>query len=226
LEIPLVFEALKTLPWLVPHLHAPIQSGSDRILSAMGRPYTAGRAAELSLELTGAIPDLNLGTDVMCGFPGETEADFRRTLDLIMAVPFGRLHVFPFSRRPGARAADLPEQVPEPVKRRRMIRLRELSAVKAAEFLARQTGRTRQALVEGPDAATGRPVALTDNYIRVLLPAGAPVRPGDMVEARIVGSNLSFVEAVLTKTSQTGTIPLESLSAVSTGASSPPGSRP
>jgi threonylcarbamoyladenosine tRNA methylthiotransferase MtaB len=203
LEIPLVATALAQKPWLAAHLHAPIQSGSDKILAAMGRPYRAAQAEALLIDLKAAVPDLNLGTDLLSGFPGETEKDFMATVAMVERLPFGRLHVFPFSPRQGTKAADLPGQLPLSVKRERVGRLRRLSEAKAAEFLASQLGRPRMALVEGVPRRHGRPKVLTDNYIRALLPEGSPAKAGELVEVILTGPGPApdLAEAVLAQAS-------------------------
>ncbi|HNQ35234.1 MAG TPA: radical SAM protein, partial [bacterium] len=107
------------------HLHLPFQSGSDRILAAMGRRYRRGEYQRLVDLARRLIPGLFLSTDVMTGFPGESEADFEATLDLLRDISFNRVHIFRFSPRPGTPAAEWPDQVPEPVKSKRARRLKE-----------------------------------------------------------------------------------------------------
>jgi threonylcarbamoyladenosine tRNA methylthiotransferase MtaB len=186
LEIALVEDKIAEKSWLAPHLHAPLQSGSDKVLSAMGRPYKAGKAEEIFLRLKEKVPDLNLGTDVMCGFPGETDEDFQATASLIERLPFGRLHAFPFSPRKGTRAEKLPGQVPPHEKSRRMAVLKELARKKAKDFLLSQDGKKRKALLLSPDPATGRLCALTDNYIRALLPQGFQAKTGQFIDLVIL----------------------------------------
>ncbi|MDR1487501.1 MAG: tRNA (N(6)-L-threonylcarbamoyladenosine(37)-C(2))-methylthiotransferase MtaB [Deltaproteobacteria bacterium] len=186
LEIPLVTDALSKFSWLAPHIHAPVQSGSDRILSLMRRPYDQGRVYEILKRLKDDFVDLNLGTDIICGFPSETEEDFQESLKLLELLPFGYLHVFPFSPRAGTKAASLEQAVPEEVKRRRVSQLRRLGKVKKQTFLKTQLGRTRRALVENtPHRASGRAKILTDNYIQALLPKGFIATPGEAIEVTI-----------------------------------------
>jgi threonylcarbamoyladenosine tRNA methylthiotransferase MtaB len=183
LEAPLAEPFLRSAPWLAPHLHAPLQSGSGRILAAMSRPYAISEAMAPLLSIKEARPELNLGTDLICGFPGETEADFEATRSLVEGAPFGRLHVFPFSPRRGTTAGTMAGQVPEAVKRARVAALRRLGAAKERAFLLSQIGRPRQALVEAearPEGPEG-PKVLTDNYIRAVLPKDAGAAPGTLV---------------------------------------------
>jgi threonylcarbamoyladenosine tRNA methylthiotransferase MtaB len=186
LETPLAAEAMKSRDWLAPHLHAPVQSGSDRILELMGRPYRRGRIFELLNWFKAQKPDLNLGTDLMCGFPGETSEDFEATVDLAEKLPFGYLHVFPFSARPGTRAAVMAGQVPESEKKKRAAKLKGVDRLKRVDFLRSQLGRRRSALVENSvHRPSGRLKVLTDNYLQALLPAGFQTELGEFLEVEL-----------------------------------------
>jgi tRNA-2-methylthio-N6-dimethylallyladenosine synthase len=132
------------------HVHLPLQSGSTRILKAMRRTYSRERYLTLVTRLRDAIPDLALGTDVIAGFPGETEEDFRATLDVIEQVRYDSAFTFIYSPRRGTDAAAMPDQVPEPVKHERLERLVEVVQRIAAEKNAERIGRVEQVLVEGP----------------------------------------------------------------------------
>jgi tRNA-2-methylthio-N6-dimethylallyladenosine synthase len=132
------------------HAHLPLQSGSTRILKAMRRTYSRDRYLKLVAELRAAIPDLALGTDIIVGFPGETEADFQETLEVVEEVRYDSAYTFVFSARHGTEAATLPDQVPEDVKRERIERLIALVQRNAAERNAERIGRVEQVLVEGP----------------------------------------------------------------------------
>jgi len=100
---------------ICPHLHLPLQSGSDTVLERMGRRYTANFFRELTARITAILPNTFIGADVIAGFPGETEAEFSETVCLVEELPFSDLHVFPYSRRPGTKAAHLPDQVADAV---------------------------------------------------------------------------------------------------------------
>ena len=132
------------------HVHLPLQSGSSRILKAMRRTYTRERYLALVERLRAAIPDLALGTDVIVGFPGETEADFRETLELVEQVRYDSAFTFIYSPRRGTEAAELPDQVPDEIKHERLERLVEVVQRIAAERNAERVGRVEQVLVEGP----------------------------------------------------------------------------
>jgi tRNA-2-methylthio-N6-dimethylallyladenosine synthase len=131
-------------------VHLPLQSGSSRILKAMRRTYTRERYLELVDRLRNAIPDLALGTDIIVGFPGETEEDFEQTLEVVEAVRFDSAFTFVYSPRAGTEAAAMVDQVPHEVKIERMERLVELTQRIAAERNAARIGRVEEVLVEGP----------------------------------------------------------------------------
>lgn len=164
-----------------PHLHLPLQSGSARILAAMGRPYDLDYYRDLVHGLTAAHPHLAIGTDIMVGFPGEDEASFEESYRCLEALPLAYLHVFAYSRRPGTRAALMPGQVDEEEKKRRVTRLRRLSDAKRAAFLASQQGRVLDVLV----TATGeeRFTGISENYLQVQ-EKGRAVR-GEIVPVKI-----------------------------------------
>jgi threonylcarbamoyladenosine tRNA methylthiotransferase MtaB len=155
------------------HLHIPLQSGDDGILAAMRRDYDAAFFRDLVQKVRFAIPGVAVGIDVMAGFPGETEAAFANTLRLVEAMPVAYLHVFPYSRRPGTPAAEMPGQVPEGEKKRRARILRRIGEEKRSAFAARFIGEPITVLIEGrKDHATGYPVGFTDNYIPVAVRGG------------------------------------------------------
>ncbi|MGL4208408.1 MAG: tRNA (N(6)-L-threonylcarbamoyladenosine(37)-C(2))-methylthiotransferase MtaB [Candidatus Adiutrix sp.] len=163
-------------PWLAPHFHLPLQSASDRILTLMGRPYTQTQFCDLVLALNKRWPYMSIGVDIMVGFPGETEADFEISENILAQLPISYFHVFPYSIRPNTPAATLPNQVPEHIKRGRSQKLKALNQIKRQEFARLNFGRTVNALVENtPHAPSGRLKVLTDNYLQALLPSGAKV---------------------------------------------------
>jgi tRNA-2-methylthio-N6-dimethylallyladenosine synthase len=132
------------------HVHLPLQSGSTRILKAMRRTYSRERYLELVDKLRATIPDLALGTDVIVGFPGETEEDFLQTLDLVEQVGYDSAFTFIYSPRHGTDAAEMADQVPEVIKHERLERLVEVVQRIAAAKNAERVGRIEQVLVEGP----------------------------------------------------------------------------
>jgi threonylcarbamoyladenosine tRNA methylthiotransferase MtaB len=173
-----LIEALTASPRIAPHLHLPLQSGSDRVLRAMRRPYTAAMYRRLVERLAAAIPALGLGADVIVGFPGERDADVAETLALIEALPFSYLHVFQYSARRGTEAATFAGVVDARTIARRSTRLRELARAKSLAFRRGLVGSLAEVLVlETRDRATGRLTGLTGNYVEVLFEgAGALMR--------------------------------------------------
>jgi tRNA-2-methylthio-N6-dimethylallyladenosine synthase len=131
------------------HVHLPLQSGSSRLLKAMRRTYDRGRYVRLVERLRAAIPDLALGTDIIVGFPGETEDDFRATLEVAEEVRYDSAFTFIYSPRRGTEAADLPDQIPYETKRERLERLVDVVQRIAAERNAERVGRVEEVLVEG-----------------------------------------------------------------------------
>jgi tRNA-2-methylthio-N6-dimethylallyladenosine synthase len=145
-----VIEAIAECAAVCEHTHLPLQSGSTRVLKAMRRTYSKERYIALASRLRESIPDLALTTDIIVGFPGETEDDFRETLDVVEEVGYDAAFTFVFSPRQGTEAATMGEQVPEEVKRERIERLVDLVQRIAAERNAKRVGRVEEVLVEGP----------------------------------------------------------------------------
>ena len=138
----------------------------------MRRPYGPEVFARVVERLARALPDPGLGADVIAGFPGEREADFEASLDLVRSLPLTYLHVFPFSPRPGTLAAAMDHQVDPPERQRRAGLLRELGREKTEDFLARHVGRTVRALIQGqPGRRRGATHGLTGNYLTVFVRA-------------------------------------------------------
>jgi tRNA-2-methylthio-N6-dimethylallyladenosine synthase len=145
-----VIEAMAECATVCEHAHLPLQSGSTRILKAMRRTYSRERYLKLVDELRGSIPDLALTTDIIVGFPGETERDFRETMEVVEEVGYDGAFTFVYSPRAGTDAAARPDQVADDVKRDRIERLVELVQSLAAARNAERVGRVEEVLVEGP----------------------------------------------------------------------------
>jgi threonylcarbamoyladenosine tRNA methylthiotransferase MtaB len=152
-------------PRLCRHLHLPLQSGCDATLRRMNRRYTTAHYDDLIRRAREAIPDLAVTTDVIVGFPGEDEGEFAATAAFVTAVEFARIHVFPFSARPGTVAAALPNAVPPQTKDKRVAQMLCIARQSATAFRRRFLGRTMDVLWES--GAVERWSGLTDNYIRV-----------------------------------------------------------
>jgi len=153
----------------LPHFHLPLQHGSDRLLRAMRRPYTLDRYRRLVDTIRTRLPHASIGTDVIAGFPGETEADFAATAQYLAASPLTHLHVFPYSDRPGTEATRMSGKVPAAIVRERGAQLRRTGAELAARFLASQAGTVRPGLTLEDGT-----LVVTDNYLKVRIGAGLP----------------------------------------------------
>jgi threonylcarbamoyladenosine tRNA methylthiotransferase MtaB len=191
-------ETIAGSPRVCRHLHVPLQSGSDRVLRAMRRPYSARMYRALVERLADRLPGLGLGADVIAGFPGETEADFGETEATVEALPLSYLHVFSYSDRRGTESArgTAPRVGPEEI-RRRTTRLRRLGAAKHLAFRRAHVGREMDVLVlERREREDGPLVGLTDNYLEVaflgpdtLMRRFARVRVEGAGGARLVGAH-------------------------------------
>jgi threonylcarbamoyladenosine tRNA methylthiotransferase MtaB len=150
------------------HLHIPLQSGDDTILTSMKRHYTSGFYLSLLEKISMQVPGVALGADIMVGFPGEGEKEFQNTLSLVERSPLTHVHVFSYSPRPGTPAAELTGQVPEKIKKERNEEMRNLGIKKNLLFRQQNIGAELFAVVEDKrDASSGLYTGLTDNYIRV-----------------------------------------------------------
>ncbi len=146
---PRLIRALRDVPKVCEWFHLPLQSGSDPVLARMNRGYTRARYLELVDAIRDAVPAMAFSTDLIVGFPGETEEDFERTLDMVGRVGYDNVFVFRYSRRPGTPAATMPDQVPDVVKASRNTRLLEVVNGVSAERSRRLAGRTLEVLVDG-----------------------------------------------------------------------------
>lgn len=176
---------MKNEPRFAPHLHLPLQAGSDEILRRMNRHYNTAEFIDLTERLRKEVPSLALTTDIIVGFPGETEELFAETLKNAELIGFSKIHVFPYSVRPGTPAATMPNQVPEPVKKERVHRLEAVGERTAAKFRHSSVGCVKEVLIETIDAEKNTADGLTDTYIRVYCDADA-VRSGQLVSLRLV----------------------------------------
>jgi threonylcarbamoyladenosine tRNA methylthiotransferase MtaB len=182
---------------LAHHFHMPLQSGSDRILAAMHRWYRAEHYARRVELIREYLPQAAIGADVIAGFPGETEADHAATLAFIDRLPFTYLHVFSFSKRPGTRAATLPNEVPAAVIKRRARELRALGEKKSAAFYRAQSGQSLSVLTlrhtSGENSADWTP-AISSNYLHVRVPGEWP--PNQMISVLATPGGASYLHAV------------------------------
>ncbi|GAA0955928.1 tRNA (N6-isopentenyl adenosine(37)-C2)-methylthiotransferase MiaB [Frigoribacterium faeni] len=190
-----VIDAMAETPTVMPQLHMPLQSGSDRVLRAMRRSYRSARFLGIIDRVRAAMPDAAISTDIIVGFPGETEADFAETLRVVEEARFASAFTFQYSIRPGTPAADMADQIPKAVVQERYERLTALQDSISASENAAQVGRRVEVLVS---AEEGRKDAETHRFsgrardsrlVHVELPAGrsAP-RPGDVVTVDVTGA--------------------------------------
>ena len=176
--------AHRDVPQLMPFLHLPVQSGSDRVLQAMNRRYRADDYRRVVERLRAARPDLAVSSDFIVGFPGESEADFRATLDLVDEVGFAQAFSFKYSPRPGTPAAASAAQVPEAVKGERLAQLQRLLGEQQRAFNETCVGRVLPVLLEKPGRHPGQLVGRSP-YLQSVHLAAAPERLGEIVPALI-----------------------------------------
>ena len=194
-------QGLKKLPKVCPQFHLALQSGSDTVLSRMRRRYTAAEFLRACALLREAFPGCALTTDVMTGFPGETEEEFEQTAKTCRAAGFSRMHVFPYSERAGTKAAEMDGSVPRAVREERARRLIALGREMEREALLARVGREDEVLIEETDAQ-GRGVGYTGGYLRAHVPGG---EPGELARVRVTGIEgaeltAEKLQAIMTRT--------------------------
>ena len=183
-------------PKLMPYLHLPFQAGSDRILTAMNRKHTARDYAELVERIRTARPDIALSTDIIVGFPGETDADFEDTLALVRRIGFARAFSFKYSARPGTPAASLPNQVPERIARERLHILQSLLDEEAKAFDAATVGRKLKVLFERQGRKPGQ-IAGRSPYLQAVHGEGPKDLIGQIVDVDIVSAGPNSLTGVI-----------------------------
>jgi len=187
---PEVIEAMAETPEVCNHLHLPLQSGSDAVLVGMRRGYTAARYLDRLVAARAGIPDLAVTTDLIVGFPGETEGDFERTLEVAAEAEFDSAYTFVFSPRPGTRAADMTDRfLPPEVTAERMERLRNVVERSALRKHADRVGRVEEVVVEGPSkrdpsVTTGR--TGQNKLVHFAVPDGGMIPAGAYATVRVV----------------------------------------
>jgi threonylcarbamoyladenosine tRNA methylthiotransferase MtaB len=191
-----VIEVLQNSTKVVRHLHIPIQSGSDTVLKRMRRKYTMEFFADRLERLKEALPGLAITSDVIVGFPGETEEEFMETFNFIKHHQFSELHVFPYSKRTGTPAARMDDQVDEEIKNNRVHRLIELSDQLAKEYASKFENEVLEVIPEEPfkeDESEGLFVGYTDNYLKVVFPATDEM-VGKIVKVKITKAGYPYNE--------------------------------
>ena len=177
--LPETIEAMATYPNIMPQLHLPLQSGSNRVLRAMNRSYTVEHYLDLVRDLRTACPDISLSTDIIIGFPGETEEDFVATLDVVREVGYGQMFRFIYSKRPGTPAATMPDDTPREVLQGRFERLEELAQASSLAENRREVGRILPVLV---DASSRRDAGVLAGKSPKLQTVHAPRADGMRIE--------------------------------------------
>jgi len=175
---------------LCPHFHLSLQSGSDQILKAMKRNYSSKEFLDIISALKNHDPGFAVTTDIIVGFPGETEENFMDTCKLVQTAGFSKVHVFKYSKRTGTLAASMPDQVNPAMKNRRSAELLKIEAETGKQFLINQIGTKRQLLVEEIHNQTGIMSGYTENYIRVYVPGeknGQEHLINSFIEVRLIG---------------------------------------
>ena len=185
---------------ICPHLHVCAQAGDDEILKQMRRNYDTAYYRDLLLKARERLPDAALGSDIIVGFPGETEQKFEAALEFFASLPLTYFHVFPYSERRGTAAALLPGHVPTSTKRTRGRRMRELGAHKKRKFCLNFCGQTTRVLVEEKeDNKTGSHRGFSRNYLPVLVRAGKQYVNRE-IDVKIDGLDNGWLTGVITKT--------------------------
>lgn len=177
-----------------PHLHLPVQSGDSETLKRMRRPYPAEIIEELVHAVIAAMPRAGIGLDLIAGFPGESEQAHENTRVLVASLPVAYLHVFPFSRRPGTPAADMPEQIAAAVIKQRARELRDLGTEKKRSFLQAQKGRVLQVLAE--TRSGGEITGTSENYVSVIMPGPSDLA-GRILPVRVTRVCAGHVKGVI-----------------------------
>ena len=176
-------EALGRLPKVCPQFHLALQSGSDSVLARMRRRYNTSQYLAAVDRIRSVFPHAALTTDILTGFPGETEAEYQETRAFIERIGFARIHVFPYSPRPDTPAAALPDQIPSGTKERRARELISLGSRVSAKYLESWLGQDAQFLAE--EIVEGHWEGYTSEYIRVTLPAGVSCKSGQILPVRM-----------------------------------------
>ncbi|HTR96376.1 MAG TPA: tRNA (N6-isopentenyl adenosine(37)-C2)-methylthiotransferase MiaB [Candidatus Acidoferrales bacterium] len=183
-----VIEAMATCEKVMPHVHLPLQSGSDRVLEAMNRTYTLAQYRDVVARLRAAIPGIALSTDVIVGFPGETADDFRRTLEVVEDVRYDSAFLFKYSARPDTRAWRWPETVSEDDKGRRLTELIDVQMGISGELHDRRLGHEVEVLVEGVSRRDGAQLHGKSRDFKTVVFADDGSPPGTLRRVRVLGA--------------------------------------
>lgn len=179
------------------HLHIPLQAGDDNILRMMNRTYSISDFIKGIEKIIMRLPDIAIGTDIIVGFPGEGDVEFNNTKYLVESIPFSYLHVFPYSSRPGTKAALLPKHVTSVIKRERVATLRSIGIAKKQDYIRKQIGKILDVVVE--NRCEGGFYGTAGNYIKVFIRDENNAKEGMLVNVRISGVENSTATGILAK---------------------------
>jgi tRNA-2-methylthio-N6-dimethylallyladenosine synthase len=191
---PDVIDAMAESDKVCEHIHFPLQSGSDRVLRAMQRSYRRERYLGWLERIRAAIPDIAVSTDIIVGFPDETEQDFEDTLDVVRRARFDQAYTFQYSPRPGTRAAEMEDQLAKPVVQERFDRLVALQEAIALERMREQVGSSAEVLIEGLGRKGGARGRTRGNRV---VHVGGEHAPGTFLDVRIVGAHPHHLDGEL-----------------------------
>ncbi|WP_230817638.1 tRNA (N6-isopentenyl adenosine(37)-C2)-methylthiotransferase MiaB, partial [Yersinia mollaretii] len=195
-----IIDVYRDTPELVSFLHLPVQSGSDRILTMMKRAHTALEYKAIIRKLRQARPDIQISSDFIIGFPGETQHDFEQTLKLVADIHFDTSYSFIYSSRPGTPAADLPDDVSEEEKKQRLHILQQRITQQAMEISRKMIGSVQRILVEGPSRKNAMELAGRTENNRVVNFEGVPSMIGQFVDVEIIDVYASSLRGILLRT--------------------------
>lgn len=189
-----VIDVMASVPQVMPHLHLPLQSGSDRVLAAMHRGYTSSRYLERVYEARNAVDGIAISTDLIVGFPGESDVDFQKTLGVVAQAEFDDAYSFIYSPREGTPAATMPNQVPPEVANERYLQLTELLNELALRSNRRRLGRIEEILIEGYSKKNGQMLTGRTPHNRLVhIPNDFDLREGDFVDVKITHAAPHFL---------------------------------
>lgn len=188
--------AHRDLPQLMPYLHLPFQAGADRVLAAMNRKHTGADYLRIIEKIRAARPDMALSTDIIVGFPGETDAEFEATLDMVRQVTFAQAYSFKYSLRPGTPAANMDLQIADEVKAERLARLQSLLSQQQAAFNQSQIGRTMPILLEKKGRKAGQ-LAGRSPYLQAVHVECDETRIGEIALTRVTSAGANSLSGVI-----------------------------
>ncbi|MBI5195617.1 MAG: tRNA (N(6)-L-threonylcarbamoyladenosine(37)-C(2))-methylthiotransferase MtaB [Nitrospirae bacterium] len=188
--------SLINLKSVCPHIHIPLQSGSDNVLELMNRRYSAVFFKDLVNCIVATCPQISIGTDVIVGFPGETEKNFKDTIKILTELPLSYIHVFPYSKRKGTAAEAMPGHIDSAVKRKRLATVMELAEIKKNIYKSKHLGGILDVIVENKSQTSGFYSGTSDNYLKVLI-EGDNLTVGERIQVKAVSFTKKGLHTVL-----------------------------